>query len=104
MKAIRYSGLPVNLENLKAWQSEWTLAFDELKLKHGSNMLDLQTDLAVVEKELAKKYPTSEDWSFVKTQKAMKLKIEEVQAPILIAKSSDNSNEILYVIMDQGLG
>lgn len=103
MKAIRYSGLPVKLEHLESYKQEWTAQFDELKAKHGNDMLSLQSDLAAVELELNKKYSVTEEWGFLKSKKAVQAKMAEHGCPILIAQSSENPKELVYVIMDSGL-
>lgn len=103
IKAMRYSGLPVNMASMTAYQTEWTAAFDDLKHKHGNDMLSLQADLAKVEEDLRTKYQVTEIWELLKTKKAIKTKMLEYGCPILIAQSSENPDELVYVLMDSGL-
>lgn len=99
MKVIRQSGMPVQLQNLESYKSEWTLEFDKLQAKHGLNMLDLSKDAAVLETELLKKYGTIEIWEPLKTAKAWRSKVLEY-GPILVA-TQQGSKELVYVIADQ---
>jgi hypothetical protein len=103
MKAIRFSGLPVKLENIDAYKAEWTAEFDKLKDVHKNDMLSLQADLLEIEKALMLKYEVTETWEFLKSKKAVKAKMEQYGAPIMIAQSSENPNELVYVIMDSQL-
>jgi hypothetical protein len=101
MKIMRVTGLPVDLDNLEKYKAEWTEGFDMRKAKHGNDMLSLQEDLASFEKELNLKYPTQESIEYPKTQKAMKALVLKYQAPVMIAQSSENIKEFVFVIMDQ---
>lgn len=103
MKAMRYSGRPVNAQALADFDKEWKDGFDAASERHKTDMLSLQQDLAKLEEELLKKYKVVEDWEFIKTKKEMKKKMEEHGCPIMVAQSSENPKELVYVLMDQSL-
>lgn len=104
MKLMRASGLPVELENLNAYQTEWTAEFDRLKDKHKTDMLSLQSDLAALENELLAKYKCIIDIDFIKSQKGLKKLMDTYQCPIMVAVSAADAKELVYVLMDRDLG
>jgi hypothetical protein len=104
VKVMRYSGLPVDLQNMKAYQEEWEREFDRLKDLHTPDMLSLQSALATLENELKVKWKLIEEWPYLNNIAAIKKKIEEYQCPIMVAKSADNPEEIVYVLVDQIIG
>lgn len=103
MKAMRYSGRPVNPEMLQKFDEEWKQGFDSASELHKTDMLSLQKSLAELESHLLKKYSVVEDWEFIKTKKMAMEKIKEHGCPIMMAQSSENPEEIVYVLMDQSL-
>lgn len=103
MKIMRLSGLPVDPSVTEAYTADWQAKFDVLKEKHGNDMLSLQADLVIVEKELNQIYKVIEDIPYAKSVKQLKALVEKYEAPIMAAKSSENPKEVVYVICDRAI-
>lgn len=101
MKLIRYSGRPVSLENLKAHEEEFKKRYDEISEMHGPDMLKIHESLIELDKELAQKWEVILEIDVPKSVKAWKKLIDLYEVPVLVAKSKDNPNELLLVLMDE---
>jgi hypothetical protein len=103
LRTIRFTGLPVAPENLKAYDEEFKTAYDAIVEKHGNDMLTVHQELLKLDEELAKKWASIESSDMPKSAKAWKKMIEKFGAPIMIANSSDNPDELVLVIVDRQL-
>lgn len=103
MKTIRFSGRPVELENLKRYEDEWKSNYDAVLEKHGADMLTIQQELAKLETELQGKYKLIENLPIPASRKQVNKMIEEYQCPIMFAKSKDAPHEVVMVLMDMPL-
>lgn len=99
IKMFRSSGLPVETEKLEDYKQEWKDTFDALNKKHGKDMLSLQEELAVVERELNDKYKTVIEVDFVKTKKAWESLLDEY-GNVIVSRHRD-TGELLYIIFDE---
>lgn len=106
IKAFRQSGLPVTLENLAAYDTEWRERYDakleEFK-KGGARYdspegADLRAELDELEDELLNKYPTVDLWDWVTTQRDWK-ELTREYGPIALA--SDEGGKLCYIILDR---
>jgi len=97
----RQSGLPVDEGKAAEFQSDWHKGFDELKRKHGTNMVELEKELSVLEDELSDKYERVSLIDMPVSGKAWKKLIDEYSG-VLVSTHKD-TGKVLLVIMDQGL-
>ena len=103
----RMSGGPVSIESSKKFQEEWQIGYDVILKRNQSGLKDdkdnamklIQTDCEKLEKSLLEKYPTSEQWDWVDTQKEWK-ELTRLYGPIAILSNSE-TNRLSYVILDQ---
>lgn len=102
---VRQSGLPIVVEHMHEYSEAFRAEYDHLLGKYNSTSFDdmnkFRDELDIVEKKLLEKYPLQERVEMPKNQKQWQSLIERVQAPILVARSLDNSDQIVLVIMDQ---
>lgn len=116
MKLIRLSGRPVNIADLEAYEVEFKAGFDASMRKHAQpgqestedvmqlkavDMLSVQQDLQALDAELSSKYATVAEVQLPKTMKAWKQLMKQVEAPVMIAQSSENVKEFVLVIVDR---
>lgn len=99
LKVIRQSQLPIDDKDKIAHKAEFKALYDVAEKEAGKEMLVLQQKLLEIDKHLDAKYPCEAQWKWL-TQKELVKKIEEFNAPIMVAKMV-NSEEVMYVIMDE---
>lgn len=104
LRTIRFSGLPVSPENLKQYNEEWKSAYDAILEQHGQDMLTVHQKVEQLEKDLQAKYVQIESNKLPASKKAWVKLLESFDAPIMLARSSEDPNELLLVVMDQPLG
>ena len=97
----RQSGLPIDESKLADFQAEWHKGFDELKRKHGSDMVALEKELNELEDGLSDKYERVSLIELPISAKAWKKLIDEYSG-VLVSTHKD-TGKILLIIMDQGL-
>lgn len=104
MRIMRMSGLPVQLKDLEAHKAEFMVRFDEAKEKAGNDMLALQGLVATFEAELNAKYSLTGHVELPKSASAWKKLMGSFEAPVMLAQSSENTKELVLVIVDQPIG
>lgn len=100
LRLIRYSGLPVSKENLAQYDAEFKAAYDKIQEEHGQDMLAVHTALQELDKQLSSKWSSIEAASIPKSAKAWKNLLAEYDCPIMLARSQENPEELVFVIMD----
>lgn len=102
LRIQRFSGLPVSTSNLDAYNTEFKLKYDEILAAHSPDMLVVHEKLKELDAELTKKYAQIELQELPKSAKGWQKLIDSLEAPVMLAKSSEK-NELLLVVMDQPL-
>lgn len=97
----RQSGLPVDEAKAEQYRAEWQKEFDLLKEKHGADMLALQEELVLLERELEKDYETVSTVELPKTGKAWKAFVEKYGSVLL--STHRDTEKVILIIMDQGI-
>lgn len=103
LRTIRYSGLPVAPENLAAYDAEFKAAYDKIQADHAPDMLVVHQKLKELDAELTAKWTSIELSQLPKSKKGWKKFLEQYDAPIMVARSSEDVDEVVLVIMDQPL-
>lgn len=111
------SGLPIDPACAKLFDSEFKEGYDAAMLKHAKSknadgtinfnavdMLGVQSDLAELETALKAKYSVEGTAELPKSAKGWHKLVTELEAPLLIAKSSENPNELIIVLVDTPIG
>ncbi len=103
MKVQRMSGLPVKLDQLKAYDTEFKERFDIIQAEVGTDMLAFHAKLLELDAELKPKYSLVEDWPLPRSASQIRAIIAEYETPIMFATSQENPNEVLLILMDEKL-
>lgn len=103
LRTIRFSGLPVDPKNLEAYNSEWKTSYDEIVAKYSPDMLTIHQELEKLEQALQQKYVQIESNRLPTSRKAWLELMSTFDAPIMIARSSEDPKELVFVVMDQPL-
>jgi 16S rRNA C967 or C1407 C5-methylase (RsmB/RsmF family) len=103
LRTIRFSGLPVKPENLKAYNEEWQTRYDETLAKYSPDMLTIHKELEKLEAELQAKFVQIEANKLPTSRKGWMELINNFEAPIMLARSSEDTNELVLVVMDRPL-
>lgn len=101
MKLQRMSGKPVYQDELEAYTNEFRVEYDKAEAVHQKDMVGLNEAIIKFEKELQAKYKLVVDMKLPKSAKAWKELIVQIGAPILVAVSAEEGNEVIAVIMDE---
>jgi hypothetical protein len=101
MKLLRQSGLPVVLEHFVSYQKEFSEAYDIILAEAGTDMPTIQKRCDELEATLKDKYALTLEIMIPKNAKAWKKLLTQYGAPILVAQSMDNNNELVMVLMDE---
>jgi len=104
VRIIRFSSMPVDPENLQKYNDEWKSGFDAIEAKFKPDMLVVHQEAEKLEQALQEKYVQIALATLPKSQKQWVELLNKFDAPIMIAKSSENPKELVLVIMDQQLG
>lgn len=125
IRTCRYSGLPVDVSSMKAFDEEFKAGYDAAEAKNTLdtrtpeqlaeggetalkfkplNMEAMQKDLAALDETLRLKYKVEGEDTLPKTLKAWNDLIKKYEAPIMIANSASNPEELVLVIVDVPLG
>ncbi|MBK9292813.1 MAG: hypothetical protein IPM52_14490 [Bacteroidetes bacterium] len=104
LKIFRMSGLPVQPEALEQYKAEFTSGFDAAKAECGNDMLALQGKLQTLEDALVAKYSVVGEVELPKTGKAWRELLQAYSAPVMVAQSSQNTDEYVLVIVDTQMG
>jgi hypothetical protein len=102
--AQRFSGRPVMPDQLAAYESEFKTAFDKIQAEVGLDMLEMHKRLQALDAELLPKYTPKELMELPKSQRAWHKLIMQFECPVLVAKSSENPDTLVLVLMDQPIG
>jgi len=102
VRVFRYSGMPVNIEALDAYNKDWKAYYDAAKERAKLDMLKLNRFLAYGERQLIKKHGSTVDIEMPQTAEAWNELITKYGSPVMVAQKSDNTGVVL-VVMDQGL-
>ena len=94
----RQSGLPVKLERLLAYKTEFRNTFDELWETYKSDIKDFQKRVDKLEQDLLEKYPRIDHWNWEISQREWRKLLDEY-GPVAIAK--DLNGNLVYLIMDE---
>lgn len=103
LRLVRMSGMPVSPENLAAYNAEFKTAYDAILAEHGNDMLTVHQKLKELDEVLQKKWQTIKTSTVPKSAKAWHKLLEAYDAPVMLAKSSENPKELVLVIMDEAL-
>ena len=101
LRLARMSGKPVSVKNLEAYTTEFKTRYDEILEKHGKDMLTVHQEILKLDEELTGKWKQIEVETLPKSAKAWRDLIDKFQAPIMLARSSENVDELVLVIMDE---
>lgn len=103
LRITRFSGLPVDPETLKAYEAEFATNYDAIVAEHAQDMLTVHEKLKELDGVLQQKYGNILDEELPKSKRAWLNLLAKFDAPIMLARSSENPNELLFVVMDQPL-
>lgn len=103
LRLARMSGRPVSVENLAQYESEFKIRYDEILAQHGQDMLTVHQELRKLDEELQGKWQRIEVEALPKSGKAWLELLKKFEAPVMLAKSSENVDELVLVIMDEPL-
>lgn len=103
LRTVRFSGLPVSQDNLEAYNAEFQQRYDKIMETCGNDMLKVHEELQKLDAELQQKFQQIESFELPKSAKGWQKLLESFDAPIMLAKSSEGKNELVFVIMDQPL-
>jgi hypothetical protein len=107
LRVCRASGMPVQIDHIEKFQSEYRTAYDKILDKFHTaqtKAIDAQLSqrmtrlLARVEKSLHRKYPNASEWDFMSDTESWSAKVTEY-GPIALAQNRD-TKELTYVILD----
>lgn len=101
LRLARMSGKPVSQENLEAYTMEFKQRYDEILEKHGKDMLTVHQEVMKLDEELTGKWRQIEVEQLPKSAKGWRELITKFEAPIMLALSSENVDELVLVIMDE---
>jgi hypothetical protein len=104
LRIMRMSGLPVQLQDLENYKAEFGAGYDAAQLECGKDMLALQTKLQELENSLLAKYSNTGVQELPKSAKGWKQLLLAYQAPVLLAQSADNPNEMVLMVVDTPIG
>lgn len=104
LRTIRYSGLPVAPENLAAYDAEFKAEYDKIHAEHAPDMLKVHEKLKELDAALTAKWNSIELRELPKSRKGWLEFLGQFDCPIMLARSSENLEELVLVIMDQPLG
>jgi hypothetical protein len=103
LRLARMSGRPVSAENLAAYEAEFKERYDKILEAHGNDMLTVHQELLKLDQELQGKWQRIEVEALPKSGKGWHELLEKFDAPVMLAKSSENVGELVLVIMDEPL-
>jgi Skp family chaperone for outer membrane proteins len=103
LRVVRFSGMPVQPEALDAFNTEFKQEYDKLQEVHGNDMLEMHKGIQAMEAELQKKYSNIVAEKLPASKKAWLELLGKFDAPVMLARSSENTKELILVIMDQPL-
>jgi len=103
LRIQRFSGMPVAMENLAAYDTEFKARYDDIMAKYSPDMLEVHKHLQELDAELQAKWNQIESEPVPKSAKGWQRLIAKYQAPVMLAQSAENSKELLLIIMDQPL-
>lgn len=96
----RQSGLPVKLESLKAYETDWKEVYDKATERAKLDMLKLNRMLRFLERQLIKKHGSEVVLDVPQTNEAWNALIKSYEdTPIMIAKRTDKE-EVVAILMD----
>lgn len=105
IKLIRWSGRPPELADLEAYENEFKANYDriyaELQAKGAVDMLEMQAQLAELDKQLNAKYTLIVSVPFPRSRKAMTSLVDRFGAPVMAARAQDGTNELILVVYDK---
>jgi len=104
IQIARYSGLPVAPEHVEAYKVEFQAAYDKLQESCGADMLKMHEELEKLDKELAIKWQRILTTLPPRSEKAWKKMVDHYGCPIMIARSQDNPEQLVFVLMDMPIG
>lgn len=100
LRTVRYSGAPVAPENLQAYDEAFKAGYDAIVAEHGQDMLTVHTKVQALEADLLAKFDNVERQQLPTTAKAWRALLDVYGAPVMVARSSENPNELVLVIVD----
>lgn len=103
LRLVRMSGRPVSPENLAEYEAEFKKEYDKILEQHGQDMLTVHQELLKLDEVLQNKWQRIESNDIPKSKKGWVKLLETYDAPIMLAKSAENVDELLLVIMDEPL-
>lgn len=103
LRIQRFSGMPVSMENLAAYDKEFKESYDQILATYSPDMLEVHKHLQELDAELQAKWNQVEAEPLPKSAKAWQALVQKYQCPVMLAQSSENPKELLLIIMDQPL-
>jgi hypothetical protein len=104
IQLFRFSGAPVSAQDIEAHAIEFKAKYLEIEKRLHPDMLAIQGEVQAMENELAAKYDLTIEVPFPKSQKQWRELSEKYEAPLLVARSSENPKQLVLVIMDNPIG
>jgi hypothetical protein len=114
MKLFRFTGRPVELADLEAYDKEFKENFDLIMAKNvlpGNedkpvdarpvNMLQVQADLTELDKQLEPKYKLIVEVDMPKNRKQWAALVAKYECPILVAREKGGKNDLVLVLDDR---
>jgi hypothetical protein len=100
MQIFRQSGLPLNVQDLQAFETEFKKRYDELLAVHGLDMQEMHKALELLDVELKQKWKLLDQENLPKSNRGWKQLCEKYQAPVMVAMSQDNPKTCVLMICD----
>lgn len=103
LNIVRFSGAPVEPEAFKLFDAEYKAEFDKLQELHAQDMLKFHEELKKLDEQLAAKYANIFTEELPTSQKSWRELTEKYDAPIMLARSSEDPKKLILVVMDMPL-
>lgn len=97
------SGRPVEPDIYAQYMQEFQAEFDKIQAEAGPDMLLFHSKLQELDKQLNIKYSNFFNETVPQSNKAWRTLIKKYDAPLMLALSAENPNELILVVMDQPL-
>ena len=98
MEMFRYSGRPVTMAAIEAYDSDWRLFYDKAAEKAGLDMLKLKRYLSYGERLLMKKHGVKTEIELPKTVKQWAALLAAYEGlPIMVAERMDKKGLVLVI-------
>jgi len=103
LRIQRFSGMPVSMENLAAYDTEFKARYDDILAQYSPDMLEVHKRLQELDNELQAKWNQIESEPLPKSTRAWQKLVQKYEAPVMLAQNAENAKELLLIIMDRPL-